>query len=175
VCAVEGYVNHNLYIKLPEPEAREIDRSPAELSTAQTCASNINCTRMYALARVVASISNNMRQVVINLLNKTKELIPTLEMSKLLTRSRMPKAAIGILGDFLHWLAGVSTESDIQEIHHVMDEIKKGTELVASEMISRKQGFLTASTLMNDLLQKVHSVLDDEMKQLHTIHQQVRA
>jgi hypothetical protein len=59
----------------------------------------------------------------------------------------------------LHWLAGVSTESDIQEIHHVMDKIKKGTELVASEMIRTKQGFLTASTLMNDRLQKMHSAL----------------
>jgi uncharacterized ferritin-like protein (DUF455 family) len=87
----------------------------------------------------------------------------------------MPKATIGILGDFLHWLAGVSTDSDIQEIHHVMDKIKKGTELVASEMTRTKQGFLTASTLMNDRLQKMHSALDDEMKQLHTVHQQVKA
>jgi hypothetical protein len=175
VCAVEGYVIHNYHMRLPEPRPREIDKSPAELSAAQTCAANVNCTRMYALARAVASMSNNMRQVVVNLLNKTKELIPSLEMTTLLSRQRRPKAAIGILGDFLHWLAGVSTENDIQEIHHVMDKIKKGTELVASELVRTKQGFLTASTLMNDRLQKMHTVLDDEMKQLHTIHQQVRA
>jgi hypothetical protein len=144
VCAVEGYVIHNFHMKLPEPKAREIDRSPAELSATQTCAAIVNCTRMYALARVVASMSNNMRQVVVNLLNKMKQLIPTLEMSKLLTRPRMLKAAIGILGDSLHWLAGASTESNIQEIHHVMDKIKKGTELVLSELIRTKRVFLTA-------------------------------
>jgi hypothetical protein len=69
VCAVEGYVIHDFHMKLPEPKAREIDRSPAELSAVQTCAANVNCTRMYALARAVALMSNNMRQVVVNLLN----------------------------------------------------------------------------------------------------------
>jgi hypothetical protein len=153
VCAVEGYVIHSFHMKLTEPKAGEIDRSPG----------------------AVASMSNSMRQVVVNLLNKTKELIPTLDMSRLQNIPRMPKAAVSILGDFLHWLAGVSTESDVQEIHRVMEKMKKGTELVASEMIRTKQGFLTASTQMNDRLQRMHSVLDDEMKQLHTVHQQVKA
>jgi hypothetical protein len=83
------------------------------------------------------------------------------------------KAAVGILGDFLQRLAGVSTESDIQEIHHVLDKIKMGTELASAEMLRTKQGLLTVSTLINDRLQKMHSILDEEVRQVRAIHQQV--
>jgi hypothetical protein len=111
VCAVEGFVVHNFHLKLPELRAREIDRSPIRRNLTSTCAADANCMRMYALARSVASMSNSMRQVVINLLNKTETLIPTFDPAKTPNRIRVPKAAVGILGDFLHWLAGVSTES----------------------------------------------------------------
>jgi hypothetical protein len=173
VCAVEGFVVHNFHLKLPELRATETDRFPTRRNLTSTCAAEVNCMRMYALARSVASMSNSMRQVVINLLNKTETLIPTFDPAKTPNRIRVPKAAIGILGDFLHWLAGVSTESDIQEIHHVIDKIKKGTELATAEMLRTKQGFLTASTLINDRLQKMHSILEEEVRQVHTIHQQV--
>jgi hypothetical protein len=38
----------------------------------------------------------------------------------------VPKAGVGILGDFLHWLAGASTEFDTQVLHHVLDKKSKG-------------------------------------------------
>jgi hypothetical protein len=41
-------------------------------------------------------------------------------------------------------------------------------------MLRTKQGFLTASTLVNERLQKMHSVVEEETKQLNVIHQQVK-
>jgi hypothetical protein len=120
-------------------------------------------------------MTNNMRQVTITLINKTEDLIPAFEPETPTFRRRVSKAAIGILRDFLHWLAGVSTESDIQEIRHMLDKIKKGTELATAEMTRTKQGFLTASTLMNDRLQRMNSILDEEVRQTGIIYREVAA
>jgi hypothetical protein len=152
VRAVEGYVIHNFHMTLPEvPEADPVIN---RRNATSSCGANIECSRMYAFGKSVAFMSKSMRQVVVNLLNKTEELIPNANSSKTVNRIRVPKAAVAILGDFLHWLTGVSTESDIQEIHHILDKIKQGTELANAEMLCTKQGFLTASTLVNERLQK---------------------
>jgi hypothetical protein len=75
VCAVEGYVVHNFHMTLPEvPEADPVIN---RCNATSSCDANIECSRMYAFGKSVAFMSKSMRQVVVNLLNKTEELIQT--------------------------------------------------------------------------------------------------
>jgi hypothetical protein len=60
-----------------------MDRSPLRRNLTSMCTAYANCMRMYALAKSVATMSNSMLQVVVNVLHKTETLTLTFDRAKI--------------------------------------------------------------------------------------------
>jgi hypothetical protein len=125
VCAVEGLISHSYHFKLPEARRRETERGYLRRNITLTCAADMNCTRLHSLARAIASMTDNMRQATITLINRTEDLIPAFKPETPTYRRRVSKAVKGILGDFLHWLAGVSTNPTSKKYATSLTKLKR--------------------------------------------------
>jgi hypothetical protein len=131
VCVTEGYVTHTFHIVLPPREPIVV----SEPKLNNTECDDI-CSKIKGLNEGLEELTINVRQVITNLIDKIYQFIPDIN-KPFVKRTRQPRALVGVVGDFLSFLFGSATNTDVERLRKEILASKDLVGMAAAEAIRR--------------------------------------